>query len=190
MSENTDKIEEQGANLIHASALCSLTNLSDRRLRQLAKEGYFPPGRNGVYQKNETLKGLFKFYQEQEARAAEELRKEEVAYTRARRRKAELELEEKIGAVVPTEVADYCFANIFVPFRQRLYRLPIDVSYDCEGKSRAQIQARIEDGIDKLLEEHRASFDCEEFHNKLMEEIGVKKPKGEDEERKEETDGD
>ena len=86
------EIEGEKPNEIRADALCSLTGLSDRRHRQLAARGFFPPPIRSVYQRNETLAGLFRYFKEREAEAAATLKKEEEAYMRAKRKKAELEL--------------------------------------------------------------------------------------------------
>jgi hypothetical protein len=53
------------ADTIHADKLCALTGLTDRRHRQLAKAGYFPPPKLSEYQLSPTIKGMFQFYREQ-----------------------------------------------------------------------------------------------------------------------------
>lgn len=52
------------ADTIHADKLCALTGLSDRRHRQLAKAGYFPPPKQSEYQLAPTIKGMFQYYRE------------------------------------------------------------------------------------------------------------------------------
>lgn len=47
---------------IHASQLEQLTGLTDRRLRQIAKLGFFPAPKGGVYPFASTLRGLFIYY--------------------------------------------------------------------------------------------------------------------------------
>lgn len=49
---------------ITGEQLEALTGLTDRRIRQLAKLGYFPPPVRGVYQQGATIRGLFKYYRE------------------------------------------------------------------------------------------------------------------------------
>lgn len=49
---------------ITGEQLEALTGLTDRRIRQLAKLGYFPPPVRGVYQQVATIRGLFKYYRE------------------------------------------------------------------------------------------------------------------------------
>lgn len=47
---------------IDGKTLSDLTGLSDRRHRQLAEAGHFPPPTRGRYETGATLKGLFKYY--------------------------------------------------------------------------------------------------------------------------------
>lgn len=51
---------------ITADRLCALTGLKDDRHRQLAKQGYFPAPKKGLYQLTVTLQGLFRYYRERE----------------------------------------------------------------------------------------------------------------------------
>lgn len=59
------------ADTIHADKLCALTGLSDRRHRQLAKAGYFPPPKLSEYQLAPTIKGMFQYYRELSQRKTE-----------------------------------------------------------------------------------------------------------------------
>jgi phage terminase Nu1 subunit (DNA packaging protein) len=183
--KTANETEEVSINSIRSDELCLLTGLTDRRLRQLAQQGFYPPPNRGVYQREETLRGLFRYYKESQERETAALRQEEIGYTRARRRKTELELEQAIGAVVPMECVDFVFANVWLPFRQRLYIIPRDAAYDCEGKNRGEIQHILEREIDKAITEHRKSFDVEKLCDQMLEEAGVKKPKGENEDETE-----
>lgn len=58
--QNSDSDSAQ----ISAEALCALTGLTDRRHRQIAKLGYFPPPLDGQYQQDLALQGLFRYYRE------------------------------------------------------------------------------------------------------------------------------
>jgi hypothetical protein len=58
------KPAEPLARTIVATELCKLTGLTDRRHRQLAHDGYFPPPIRGKYQFEATIRGNFKYYQE------------------------------------------------------------------------------------------------------------------------------
>ncbi len=187
MIESPNEPEEVSANQIRADVLCVMTGLTDRRLRQLATQGFYPPPNRGVYQREETLRGLFRYYREREENDTSALRKEEQGYMRAKRRAAELDLDLKLGTVVPIEASMYIFSNTFLPLRQRLYRLPIDVAHDCVGKDRGQIQKILENKLDAFIDETRESFDLEKYYKEVLEESGVKKRPGENEDDESDT---
>lgn len=86
---------------ISAEKLCQLTGLTDRRHRQLAKEGYFPPPIESEYQLVPTLQGMFRFYREMsqgEKKGLNELKgiklKREITL-------ADQRIEKEAGRVVP-----------------------------------------------------------------------------------------
>jgi len=58
---------------ITAEKLCALSGLTDRRHRQLAKEGYFPNPVESQYQLTPTIQGLFRYYREHNQRTKEKL---------------------------------------------------------------------------------------------------------------------
>ena len=57
-------LSDPPAENISSAALATMTGLSDRRHRQLAKDGWFPPPSRGAYQRDVTFKGLFKYFKE------------------------------------------------------------------------------------------------------------------------------
>lgn len=54
---------------ISAAKLSALTGLSDRRHRELAKDGYFPPPTKGQYIVAPTVSGLFRYFRENHNRS-------------------------------------------------------------------------------------------------------------------------
>src|SRR5437667_7324871 len=56
------------AGTISTARLCALCGYTDRRLRQLASQGFFPSPLRGDYQVAATLQGLFKHFREQLAK--------------------------------------------------------------------------------------------------------------------------
>jgi hypothetical protein len=72
---------------ITGEQLEALTGLTDRRIRQLAKLGYFPPPVRGVYQQVATVRGLFKYYREDRNNATSSFQE-----ARTRKMTAEAEL--------------------------------------------------------------------------------------------------
>ncbi|XOV73818.1 MAG: hypothetical protein ACFHW5_11750 [Verrucomicrobiota bacterium] len=54
------------AGAISTTQLAKLSGLSDRRLRELASEGWFPKSSDGQYQLVSTIQGLLRYYRERE----------------------------------------------------------------------------------------------------------------------------
>lgn len=55
---------EAGRGMVSSATLCELSGLTDRRHRQLAAEGFFPPPVRGQYPLRATIAGLFRYYRE------------------------------------------------------------------------------------------------------------------------------
>lgn len=91
---------------ITADKLCAITGLTDRRHRQLASSGYFPPPVRGEYQLGPTLRGMFKFYRETLAKREVPPDEAVSAYkaARARRETAEADAAEVEAAVARKQV--------------------------------------------------------------------------------------
>ena len=112
---------------ITAEKLCALTGLTDRRHRQLAKEGYFPPPIKSQYQLTPTLVGMFRYYREtREAR--DTLRDEKVRETRARADLFEIEKRVKERELVPLDEAHAIITKALAPARQRFIALPAEMA--------------------------------------------------------------
>lgn len=62
---------EASGQKISATALSALTGLTDRRHRQLARDGYFPEPVKSEYLLTPTIRGLFRYYREHNQRTKE-----------------------------------------------------------------------------------------------------------------------
>lgn len=80
--------------LLSAEKLTALTGLTDRRHRQIAKAGYFPPPYRGQYQQGPTILGMFRYYREKSETVAQ-LRAKVIEET-FRDKKRENDLAEKL----------------------------------------------------------------------------------------------
>ena len=100
MSNNTKANET-----IHADRLSALTGLSDRRHRQLAKEGFFPAPVRGHYQTDATLSGLFRYYRE--ARSADKEKRAQIDFEK--HRKLKIDNDRKDGLLVLKGAVIKCF---------------------------------------------------------------------------------
>lgn len=114
-----DAIEQLAGIEISAEALCSITKLSDRRHRQIAKDlGYFASPIKSRYQFLATLEGLFRYYREQnEYRRAWKEKIDEQKH-----RKLKLEADEREGLLTDTQRLADEIAPSLASFRDLVYQ--------------------------------------------------------------------
>lgn len=105
---------------IHADKLCALTGLTDRRHRQLAKAGYFPPPAMSEYQLAPTIKGMFQYYREQKAK--QKSSKERI--DKARAEKLEIGNETLKRELLPAEEVRRDVTRAFVELKTQLLVIP------------------------------------------------------------------
>lgn len=103
--------------LISGEKLCSLTGLTDRRHRQIAKEGYFPPPIKGQYQLAPTLQGMFKYYRE----LGEYRKNKREQIDDEKHRKLKLENDETEGRLTDTQILAEQVAPVLLTFRDSVY---------------------------------------------------------------------
>jgi hypothetical protein len=98
----------QPAATITAEQLEVVTGLTDRRIRQLAKLGYFPPPKLGVYQQIATIRGLFKYYREDHHNTSRTLNDAKLAKLKADAEMARIKVEQARRETIDRhEVSDY-----------------------------------------------------------------------------------
>lgn len=101
---------------ISAEKLCALTGLTDRRHRQLAKEGYFPPPIKSQYQLTPTISGMFRYYREYNAR----LKNKKEAIDDEKHRKLKLENDQSEGLLTNTARLATELSAALIPIREEL----------------------------------------------------------------------
>ena len=100
--------------------LCALTSLTGRRLRQLAKSGYFPPPKRGEYQLSATIKGMFTFYRElgqKKTRTDEDIKGE-------RLRKLKIANDASTRDLIPADEIRRDFTRVFTELKIQLLTIP------------------------------------------------------------------
>lgn len=90
----------------------ALTGLTDRRVRQLAKAGYFSPPVRGLYKQTETIRGLFKYYREDRHAEAKTMHDEKLLKIKAERELKELELARAKRESVSSAIVDEAFKTL------------------------------------------------------------------------------
>ena len=109
------------ADTIHADKLCALTGLTDRRHRQLAKAGYFPPPSMSEYQLAPTIKGMFRYYRDGSANSNEQLTAEKIRETKARANLLEREDSVAKRESIDAEKVLETWSAVFVALRQAVW---------------------------------------------------------------------
>jgi hypothetical protein len=132
---------------IEADKLCHLTGLTDRRHRQLAKEGYFPPPLRGKYQLIRTLQGLFRYYREVQVKRTGRFEEERVGKMAADRRTAEVNLEKLLGALIETDTVYKAWETIISGAKQKFLALPnkIESQYGNNPKLRKILEREVDE---------------------------------------------
>lgn len=105
---------------ISGDELCSLTGLTDRRHRQIAKDGYFAPPLRGEYERQAALRGMFRYFREAREKAGATLASERLRKLKEDADKVAIENERSRGNLVETEAVYGHFEGLFVALRQRI----------------------------------------------------------------------
>tara|TARA_Y100000588_G_C14233890_1_gene916408 strand:- start:43 stop:561 length:519 start_codon:yes stop_codon:yes gene_type:complete len=113
---------------ITGEQLCALTGLTDRRHRQIAKEGYFPPPINGEYQFSAAIQGMFRYYRELSAKRSSTLEDEKQKKLAAERKISELNLARMRGELLDASGVEKEWGNIILTTRQKLLGMENKIS--------------------------------------------------------------
>ena len=132
-----------------ADKLCALTGLSDRRHRQLAKAGYFPPPKRGEYQLSATIKGMFSYYRElgqKKTQTDEEIKGE-------RLRKLKIANDASLRDLIPAEEVRLDVTRGFTELKTQLLVIPRRVAQPLSMESDpVAVEERIQAEIESVLE--------------------------------------
>lgn len=105
---------------ISAEKLCALTGLTDRRHRQLAADGYFPPPIGGQYQLTATINGTFRYYRELSQRQTRTLAEDKSLKTKREIELLELKIKTQRQRLVPIEGVESVWMGICEAIRQEV----------------------------------------------------------------------
>ena len=103
---------------IAGQQLTDISGLTDRRHRQLADAGHFPPPNRGAYQTGETLRGLFKYYKTTVAARADGLDAARLAKLNVETELLCLERDKKSGNLISCDDLRQENSNIAIAVRR------------------------------------------------------------------------
>jgi hypothetical protein len=139
-------------NTITADQLSNLTGLTDRRHRQLAKDGFFPPPSNGIYKLAPSIQGMFRYYRDLAKQKANGYMEEREMKLRAERQLAEIQLDKAKHKSLEARAVFRAWENIVLTVRQKLLGIAGKTSPTLAVMSTQQeIQAELEREIADVL---------------------------------------
>src|SRR6185369_16937639 len=142
---------------ISSDKLCELTGLTDRRHRQLAKEGWFPNPLKGEYQKEKTVAGLFKYFREQLSKKDNKARKAEERLKNAKADIAEDERDRGRQLYVLKSEIGPALRNVSLHQRAVLQRkFENELAPNLSSLKTPEILERVKKAVDEVCEIFRA----------------------------------
>lgn len=145
---------------ITAEQLCALTGLTDRRHRQLASAGHFPPPINSKYVAGKTLQGLLRYAFGQLRKKNDELGKQKIRHMTTKADREEFEFAKSRGEYLLASEVCPALRNIGTQLRAQLLR-----TYEQElvpklaGKSTIEILAMVKDANDEMIRVTRENME-------------------------------
>ena len=131
----------------------ALTGLTDRRVRQLAKMGYFPPPVRGLYQQTPTIRGLFKYYREGRESSSAALNEAKLQKLRADAEMADLKLAEAKREVIAFTDAQGAIDRLLARWHQLItQKLETETPPRVVGKDIIAIRAEVKAIHDKIAD--------------------------------------
>lgn len=109
------------------AVIAKLLDLSERRVQQLSREGVIPKATRGQYDLVGAVQGYVRYLRDQAVKAqagAPDYASERARFIRARADLAEMEAEEKRGALIAAEDAEGAWIAVLALLRTRLLALP------------------------------------------------------------------
>jgi phage terminase Nu1 subunit (DNA packaging protein) len=124
LRDHAGVLDSADAEQMTADKFCQITGLTDRRHRQIAKAGFFPMPKKGIYQLTPALAGFMRFLREQVESAAGGFNDERLKKLTAERHMAELKLAKERKAALDAGAVFRAWENIVLTIRQKLMALP------------------------------------------------------------------
>jgi len=140
--------------MITGEKLCLLTGLTDRRHRQLALEGWFPPPKSAEYLLAPTLQGLFKYYREKATRQGGTLLEKKGVKMDKDIKLADLKIAREERKLIDRDEVIARFQHVGSRQRMILFQaLETELPPRLDGMAAAQIRPILRDTADAICRE-------------------------------------
>jgi hypothetical protein len=144
---------EKTPSTLSGEQLETLTGLTDRRIRQIAKMGYFMPPVRGLYDNTETIRGLFKYYREGRESSSAALNEAKLQKLKADAEMAEVKLAEAKREVIAFTDAQGAFDRLLGRWHQLItQKLETETPPRVVGKDITAIRAEVKAIHDEIAE--------------------------------------
>lgn len=139
------------AETISAADFCSLSGLTDRRHRQLAAAGYFPPPIRGQYDRDKCVAGLIQFLREQLQKKDDLAARERGLLTKAKREREQEELALFRQKYIAKEVIGPALRNLALHQRATLQlKLENELAPNLVGLKTEEVLERVRAAVDAI----------------------------------------
>jgi len=147
LQEPTEKL------VLTADELSEWTGLTDKRHRQIADEGYFPPPDDGLYILGETIKGMFRYYRDQAGKAKGKVTELRQVNLERQNRRLEIEIKKIEGEMIEVREVREMFMRVALLLKSILFgALEQELPAKASGKTPEEIRM-IARGIgDRMLD--------------------------------------
>lgn len=140
--------------------IARLLDLSERRVQQLSREGVIPKAERGQYDLIGSVRGYVRYLRDQATKAqagAPDYAAERARFIRARADLAEMEAEEKRGALIAAEEIEAAWIAVLALLRTRMLALPDRLApqvfeQSTVGDTRNLIRMTIREVLDDLAQ--------------------------------------
>ncbi len=140
--------------------IAKLLDLSERRVQQLSREGVIPKATRGQYDLIGSVRGYVRYLRDQAAKAqagAPDYAAERARFIRARADLAEMEAEEKRGAVIAAGDVEAAWIAVLALLRTRLLALPDRLAPQVHGATtpaavRDVLRGAVREALEELAE--------------------------------------
>jgi phage terminase Nu1 subunit (DNA packaging protein) len=136
--------------LVPIKRASELLGITDRRIRDLAKDGYIPKDSRGLVPLVGAIQGYIRFLKDEERRTAKSAAAADVQ--KARAEQIRLRIAREQGLLIYTDSCERVVSEVLGAFRQRLVGVPAASTRDLT------IRQAIEDNIERAVAEARADF--------------------------------
>lgn len=174
----SDKGTTENKYVVTTKEMSEILNLSPRRIQQLTKEGALVRVAHGKYDLPSSIQAYIEYLNDTPEEELDKTR-EEALWTRARRKKAELELQIMRGEVHRSEDVEAVMNDMLASFRAQMLVIPGKVAPQLVAMTDAEvIKNTVKSYIYEALQE-LSDYDPDVFYAKSKDKLSISDTDGE-----------